>query len=185
MLLTIRNAILALLALTAAASAEPVTVAGVVFPDRVGEFVRGPGRDYEKTHPGLGYSFLYRGEPWTATAYVYDQQRTAIPDDLGSDVVKGEFAQAKRDVLAGVRAGAWRKADFVRDFSLPERGKPRFLCASYTLVDPTNAERDSVLCVAAAKGKFVKFRVTGTRGASMAPVSAFVDGWTRNLWPGT
>lgn len=182
--LAIRIAALALLALTTAALAEPVTVSGIVFPDRIGEFARGPGRDYEKTDPGLGYSFVYRREPWTATVFVYDQRRTAIPDGPSSDVVKSEFEQAKRDVVDSVRAGAWRKADIIRDFTLPERGKPRFACATLSLVDQLNVVRDSTLCLTAAKGKFVKFRVTGSRGDDTAGVMQFIQGWIGVLWPG-
>lgn len=184
MLQEIRAAVLALLALTAAASAEPVTIAGIVFPDRLGEFTRGAGRDYEKTNPGLGHSFAYRREPWTATVYVYDQRRASIPDDLASDVIKAEFAQAKGDILGGVRAGVWRKADLIRDFTLPERGKPRFACASFALVDALNVERDSVLCLTSAKGKFVKFRLTGARDGSGSAALKFIEAWSRVLWPG-
>lgn len=180
----IRIAALALVALTAVASAEPVTVAGIVFPDRVGEFTRGSGRDYEKTNPGLGYSFAYRQEPWAATVYVYDQRRAAIPDDLASDVVKAEFANAKGDILGGMRAGIWRKVELVREFTLPERGKPRFTCASFALVDTLDVERDSVLCVTSSKGKFVKFRLTGSRDGSPSAALKFVEAWSRVLWPG-
>ena len=184
MLQKIRTAVLALLALTAAASAEPVTIAGIVFPDRVGEFTRGAGRDYEKTSPGLGYSFPYRQEPWTATVYVYDRRRTSIPDDVASDVIKAEFAQGKGEILGGVRAGVWRKAELIRDFTLPGRGKARFACASFALVDALDVERDSVLCVTSAKGKFVKFRLTGSRGGSDSAALTFIEAWSRVLWPG-
>ena len=174
--LAIRIAALALLALTAAASAEPVTVAGIVYPDRVGEFSRGSGRDYEKTNPGLGYSFAYHHAAWTATVYVYDDRRPAIADGPDSATVKAEFAEAKRGIL-----GMLKNAEFVRDFTLPARGTPRFICANFKLPDAPGDWRDSTLCVTAAKGKFVKFRVTGPNPTETVK---FIEAWDTLLRPG-
>jgi hypothetical protein len=180
----IRLAALAASLLSFAASAEPLTVAGLTFPDSIAEFARGPGRNYEKDNPGLGYSFGYRRAPWTATVYVYDQRRASIPDDLSSDVIKAEFAAAKRDILDGARRGLWRKADLVREFNLPAAGRPRFACARVTIVNKESVELDSTLCVAAAHNKFVKFRVTGPRqGTDPAEPLRFIEAWSRLLWP--
>lgn len=185
MLSVVRLALCALFWLTAAASAEPVTITGVTFPDRVGEFARGPGRDYEKIAPGAGHSFAYYNRPWAATVYVYDQRRTGIPDDPASAMIQAEFAAAKREIGAAVQAGAWRKADFVRDFSLPARGKARFACASYELVNNKSVTIDSTLCITGSKGKYVKFRVSGPRdGANLSVPTRFVETWGALLAPG-
>ena len=183
----IRIAALALVALTAVASAEPVTVAGIVFPDRVGEFTRGGAIDHEKTNPGLGYSFPYRMEPWTATVYVYDQQRAAIPDDLGLDVVKGEFAQAKRDILGG---RARRRVEPRRTSSATSRCRSAASLASCArAIRSSTRPMPGVTAFCAlppSKGKFVKFRITGARTGSPAPPRSrhFVAGWCRDLLAG-
>jgi hypothetical protein len=179
----LRLAVFYLLLLPAAAVAETVTVKGIGFPDQVGDFTRGNGRDYEKTHPGLGYSFAYRREPWTATVYVYDQRR-AIPDDLGSEIVKREFAAAARDVLEGPKLGISRKAELVGNFTLPERDAPRFTCANFTVVTRESVDVTSLLCITSSKGKFVKFRVTGA-GADPGDALRFIEAWTPMLAPGT
>lgn len=185
MLSAIRLALCALLWLTTAASAEPVTISGVTFPDRVGEFARGPSQDYEKSMPGAGHSFAYFNRPWIATVYVYDQQRAGIPNDPASNVIRAEFAAAKNEIMALAQRGAWRKADFVRDFSLPARGKARFACANYTLLNNENVVIDSTLCITGSKGRYVKFRVSGPRdGADLAVPARFVESWSAMLAPG-
>lgn len=184
MRVVIRLAALASFLLSCAASAEPLTVSGLTFPDSIAEFARGPSRNYEKDNPGLGYSVGYRRGSWTATVYVYDQRRASIPDDLQSDIIKAEFAAAKRDILDGARRGVWRKAELLRDFNLPTAGRPRFTCASFTIVNKEGVELDSTLCVAAARNKFVKFRVTGPRqGTDRAEPLRFIEAWSRLLWP--
>jgi hypothetical protein len=166
------------------APAEPLTVSGLTFPDSIADFARGPGRNYEKDNPGLGYSFGYRRAPWTATVYVYDQRRASIPDDLQSDIIRAVFAEATRDILDGARRGVWRKADLVRELNLPAAGRPRFACARFTIVNKESVELDSTLCVTVARNKFVKFRVTGPRqGADPAEPLRFIEAWSRLLWP--
>jgi hypothetical protein len=68
---------------------------------------------------------------------------------------------------------------------MPARGTPRFLCASFTFGDAPEPQYDSTLCVTAAKGKFVKFRVTGPRVAGSANEAIrFIEAWGRLLRPG-
>jgi hypothetical protein len=182
--IVIRLVALVVFLLPVAARAEQLTMLGVGFPDQVGDFTRGAGRDYEKTHPGFGYSFAYRREPWTATVYVYDHRLPSIPDDLNSEVIRREFAMATREILEGARHGVWRKAELVRNFTLPEGGAPRFTCANFTILTLAGLETDSTLCITSAKGKFVKFRVTG-QGADPVEALRFIEAWTPLLAPET
>lgn len=183
MLIVIRLVALALFLLPAAVIAEPITVAGLSFPDSVGGFMRGPVQDYEKTHPGFGQSVAYGQGPWRADVYVYDLRRSSIPDDPASDAIRQEFEQAKGDVFKARQRGAWQRAELDRTFTLPERGPPRFTCASFTLVSKANVAVDSTLCVTASKNKFVKFRVTGPVRGAAEPVQ-FIEAWAPLLAPG-
>ena len=177
-------ALLIALGLGAALAREPLTFHGLDFPDEIAGFVRGQHRDYETTNPGLGYSVAYRREGWTATVYVYDLGLRSIPDDPRSRVSMRNFEQAKEDVLAAQRQGAYRSAELKRDFLLPETGAPRLQCASFTLVRRDNNEYDSYLCVTAWRGSFVKLRLTGERHESNdAAAGRFMAAWMRLLWP--
>jgi hypothetical protein len=175
-------ALLALLVATPAA-AEPLTLSGFAFPDRVGDFARAAVQDYEKKQPGLGQGVAYTNGPWLANVYVYDMRRTSIPDDPASDVLKSQFAQAQDDVHASARQGRWLKVELKRTFMYPEGGPPRFNCADYKLRTRENTEVDSVLCVGAAKNKFMKFRVTGPQGGD-GEALRFIETLESQLRPG-
>ena len=183
MLIAVRLAALALFLLPVVAITEQLTVSGLAFPDSVGGFIRGQVQDYEKSHPGFGQSIAYARGPWRADVYVYDLRRSSIPDDPASDAIRQEFEQAKADVFQARQRGAWQSAELDRTFTLPERGPPRFSCASFTLVSKANVEVDSTLCVTAARNKFVKFRVTGPVRGAAEPVQ-FIEAWAPLLSPG-
>jgi hypothetical protein len=183
MLIVIRLAALALFLLPAAVLAEQLTMSGLAFPDSISGFTRGQVQDYEKTHPGFGQSVAYGQGPWRADVYVYDLRRSSIPDDPASEAVTQEFEQAKNDVFRARQRGAWQRAELDRTFTLPERGPPRFTCASFTLVSKANVEVDSTLCVTASKNKFVKFRVTGPQRGAAEPAQ-FIEAWAPLLSPG-
>jgi hypothetical protein len=179
----IRAAAFALLLLVVPAAAEPLTVSGFAFPDRVGDFTRAATHDYEKTQPGLGQGVAYTSGPWLANIYVYDMRRTSIPDDPASDVLKSQFAQAQDDIFTSLRYGRWVKATLRRTFAFPESGTPRFNCADFTLLTRENTEVYSLLCVGAAKNKFVKFRVTGPQGGG-GEALRFIETLDPQLRPG-
>jgi hypothetical protein len=178
----IRIVALVLLLLTAPSRAEPITVSGIRFPDGVGSFARGSVQDFEKSHPGLGQSIAYAAGPLRANIYVYDLRRSSIPDSPASEIIKTQFEQAKGDVFRARQQGAWQKVQLKRSFNLPESGTPRFICALFTLVNKQDVTLDSTLCVAGARNKFVKFRVTGPPGDPEPP--RFIEAFAALLWPG-
>ena len=178
----IRSIALVLALLTVPALAEPITVSGISFPDSVGSFSRGSVQDFEKTHPGLGQAIAYAAGLLRANIYVYDLQRSSIPDSPDSEAIKAQFEQAKSEVYRARQQGAWHKVDLKRSFTLPESGAPRFICALFTLVNKQDVALDSTLCVTGARNKFVKFRVTGPPGDQEAP--HFIEAFATLLSPG-
>jgi hypothetical protein len=174
--------VFALLAQMAPVLAEPISVSGIPFPDGVGSFSRGSVQDYEKTHPGLGQSIAYAAGPLRANIYVYDLRRSSIPDSPESEIITTQFEQAKGDIYRARQQGAWQKVELKRSFNLPESGPPRFICALFTLVNKQDITLDSTLCVAGARNKFVKFRVTGPPGDPEPP--SFIEAFAALLWPG-
>jgi hypothetical protein len=180
----IRLTVLALLAFVVSAAAEPLTLSGFAFPDRVGAFVRAAVQDYEKKQPGLGQGIAYTSGPWLANVYVYDMRRTSIPDDPASDVLKSQFAQAQDDIFTSRRQGRWLTVELKRTFMYPESGTPRLNCADFKLRTRENADVDSLLCVGAARNKFMKFRVTGPAGASDGEALRFIETLEQALRPG-
>jgi hypothetical protein len=52
------------------------------------------------------------------------------------------------------------------------------------MINRENLARDSILCVTSSNGKFVKFRITGARGADAAEPLRFIEAWSALLWPG-
>jgi hypothetical protein len=162
----------------APAPKDPITIQGLTFPDRIGGAERGETHDFEKTNPGLGHSVQYRMPGWSITVYVYDKGRTSIPDDPQSDVIKGEFAEARREVF-DVRS----QVEWKRDFSIQgESRKARFACGAFSFTNKASDQLSGFLCLTGWKNKFVKFRLTTPRG-SEAEAARFVRAWTGVLWP--
>jgi len=180
----IRIAALVLLLVSGPAAAEPLTVSGFAFPDRVGDFARAAMQDYEKKQPGLGQGVAYTRGPWLANVYVYDMRRASIPDDPASDVLKSQFAQAQDDIFTSRRQGRWLAVELKRTFMYPESGTPRLNCADFKLRTRENADVDSTLCVGGAKNKFLKFRVTGPAGADGGETLRFIETLETQLRPG-
>lgn len=166
------------------AAAEPVTMHGLAFPDTVGGYARGDTRDYESQHPGVGYSAAYRGNPWTATVFIYDLRMTSIPDDPLAPPIREQVQQASAEVHRAVTAGAYEKATNKGTYNLPDAGRARFQCADFELVRDGGRQLDSLLCITTWRGKFIKFRVSGPKQSNgTADARRFVEAWSKVLWP--
>jgi hypothetical protein len=175
---------LVLAACAGGAAADPVTMHGLGFPEMVAGYARNETKDYETTHPGLGYSAAYRRNAWTASVFIYDLGLKSIPDDPLAPPIREQVQQASAEVHRAVTAGAYQKASNKGAYNLPDAGRARFQCADFEIVRRDGEERDSLLCITAWRGKFIKFRVTGPRQSDgTAHARRFVEAWGKVLWP--
>ena len=163
------------------AAQKPLTIFGLTFPDRIAGAQRTEPHDFESKTAGLGYSVEYQLKGWKIDVFIYDLRRTDISDDAQSAPVTGQLAQATGDIFNA----AYKQVQIKLKYAiLDDSARVRFLCSRFGYVDK-KAERDSYLCVTSAKNKFIKFRLTTNRHAgSEAAANAFVQAWTKVLWPG-
>jgi hypothetical protein len=168
-----RTGILAAAALLLSAAAAPAqeptkVIYGLSIPDRIGSLVYKQTVDFESKSPGLGYALRFTGRPdWQVDVYLYDMQLKAIPADVGSPVLKDQLAQAKGDVFALGKRGTYANVAEKGDFTIPEGGKPRFICTSFGYLRGERVDLDveSYLCLTSWNNKFVKIRMTGPKGS--------------------
>ena len=174
-------AALLLLAAGGAWAQMPLSLLGQTFPDRIAGAQRTEPHDFESKTPGLGYSVEYVLKGWKIDVFIYDLRRTDITDDAQSAPVTGQLAQATGDIF-----NAYKQVQIRLKYAiLDDAARVRFLCSSFGYADK-QGERDSYLCVTSAKNKFIKFRLTTNRRAgSESAANAFVQAWTKVLWPGT
>jgi hypothetical protein len=168
-----------------AAAHAAATYFGLTFPDRVTDAQIGPTRDFETTNPGLGYGVKYQRPGWAIDVFIYDLGRASIPDDLGSDVLNAQLAQAQGDVFARQKVGAAAHVKVAGSHVIKDaRGRARFLCEDFNYVEQNVGNVDSFLCLTGWHNKFVKFRLS-TRHGSGSSVEArrFMEGWVKILWP--
>jgi hypothetical protein len=162
-----------------------VSFFGLTFPDRIGDAQIGQTHDFEKTNPGLGYGVGYVKPGWTINIYIYDLGRTSIPDDVASDALSAQMAQAHGDIFELQKRGDYDNVELtgsrvVRD----DRGRARFACEDFTYGRKDIGNVDSYLCLTGWNNKFVKFRLTTAHGARSAAVAQrFVEAWLKVLWP--
>jgi hypothetical protein len=175
---------LVLVACAGRATAQPVTMHGLAFPDSIDGYARGETRDFESQHPGVGYSAAYRRNPWNATVFIYDLRLPSIPDDPLGPLIGEQVLQASAEINRAVTAGAYEKASSKGTYNLPNAGRARFQCADFTLVRGGGQEWDSLLCITTWRGKFIKFRVSGPKQPDgTAGARRFVEAWSKVLWP--
>jgi hypothetical protein len=177
-------ALLAALIAGAASAQSQVVYFGLPFPENVAGFARGSTHDFEKTHPGLGYSVKYTRRPWFADIYIYDMRLRTIPEDPRSDAVRSQFERAEGDIFAQQKSGRYQNVALRGRYSIADGNKrDRVTCGNFTLTRGT-AKLDSYLCVAGWRNKFVKFRISApTASGNDARARQFVEAWARTLWP--
>jgi hypothetical protein len=135
----------------------------------------------ETEHPGLGFTFMYRGgEKGEATIFTYGSGAPAVPDGPMSPVVMEEFRRATDDVVA-VEGRAVELVDRYGT-GTPDRGR-EFLCAEFVVTDKNGARR-SFLYLTGAFGQFFKIRVSlKTNDPADATARNFADAVAAGLWP--
>ena len=177
--------VLALLCADIAAAEEPLKLYGLTIPDRVAGLPRQAPVDYEKTNPGLGYAVQFVRPGWRIDVYIYDARQTAIPDDPRSAAVKGQLEEARRNILEMQQRGAYSDVEVKSDYAIERNGMTRFICSALTYHhNRANDDVDSYACVSAWNNKFIKIRMTTSRGAATAVESRkFLEAWADLLWP--
>jgi hypothetical protein len=169
-----------------APSGEVESIFGLRLPPQIAGAQREAVTDYEKTHPGLGYSVRYRLPGWTTDIYIYDLKQSAIPDDPMSGIVQAERDHAKNDVFLLAQRGDYRNVTAGQDYTITDAGgRPRLICSALSYFHVArNTELDSYLCLGGWHGKFVKFRMSTPRDPTAAAASRrFIDAWIAVLWP--
>jgi hypothetical protein len=177
------TAVLVLGALATARAGE--TYFGLTFPDRIGDARIGSTRDFETTDPGLGYGVKYEKPGWAIDVFIYDLRRSSIPDDLDSDVLKAQVAQAEGDVFEQQKRGNYANVKVTGSYVIKDpRGQPRFLCEDFSYLRQNVGNVDSYLCITGWNNRFVKFRLTTVHGTRPpAEARRFVESWLKVLWP--
>jgi len=167
-------------------AAEPVTIYGLAFPDRIGGASRGDVENFELANPGLGSRVRYHLPGWAIDIYIYDLKLTSIPDRADSEVIKAHLEQAKGDIVILGQRGTYRNVSFKTNYTIHDaRNRPQLACASYTFIRSSNQNVDSFVCVTGWHNKFVKFRMTTLVHAASANESqSFLKAWVKVLWPG-
>jgi hypothetical protein len=174
-----------LLGAIANAGAAALTFFGLTFPEQVAGAKIGSARDFETSDPGLGYGVKYEKPGWALDVFIYDLGRKSIPDDIDSDVLKAQIAQAQGDIFEQEKKGTYQQVKLTRSHVVNDsRGRGRLLCEDFTYVRQPEGSVDSFLCLTGWKNKFVKFRLTTRRNPrSAAEAQRFVDAWLKILWP--
>jgi hypothetical protein len=157
-------------------SDQPARINDYVFPAEFEGARRLSVREYEKEHPGLGYSVGYERGGVTATIYIYDAGRKAIPDNPDDAVIMAELRSST------IEAMQFRKnAEMKKGFALvDDQKRRRLVCVLIT--DYGNS--DGTVCVGGAKNKFIKFRTTApAKPDAPAEAVAFIRPWIKFFWP--
>ncbi len=177
------TAAVVLSAITAGRAA--VTYFGLTFPDRIAGATLGSVTDFEKNKPGLGYGLKYQLSGWAISIFIYDDAIKTIPDDLSSDVLKQQLAQAHGDIAEMQKRGTYSEVKLTGSHVIKDaRGQARFLCEDFDLVRQNGENVDSFLCFTGWHNKFVKFRLsTLHRAGSDGEAKRFMDAWIGVLWP--
>ncbi len=179
--------VVALTAATALAQEKSKTVFGLSIPDRVGSLSYRQSKDFESEKPGLGYALRFSCPAgWLVDVYLYDRGLKTVPADVESGPVRDELAEGRDEVSELAKRGTYANLADTADFKIPETGKPRFVCLSFSYQrgDRVDVAVDSFLCLTSWRDKFVKLRMTGAKGTiARSDVTAFATAWIDLLQP--
>jgi hypothetical protein len=136
-------------------------VAGIPIPDQVGGISHQPPLDFESRSPGYGYGLRFPSSGWTIDVYIYDLKVKSIPDDPTSAAVQGALQEAQGEIAAIAKRDDYTGVTLKDTFTIRDAaGRGRFVCAEYNYFsNRQKADLDSYLCLAGARGQFVKLRM--------------------------
>ena len=171
--------LLAACLLCTSVQAEPVKnpTTGIVYPDLIAGFDRLSYTDFEKDHPGLGYSYSYATphaptapERITATVYAYTAGVKQIPEQAEHpamdrlraqtlDEIKN-YAQGRNATLTPLQSQTLKIAT--------TKGKISVLCDGFNSTHETGPTNTWVF-LWPARGHFMKIRITGRGQVDQLP----------------
>jgi hypothetical protein len=158
------------------------------FPDEFEGAALTEVRYHGSSRPGLGYSVGYTKVPTQTTIYIYDELKDVIPGNPDDPSIIAEMETAKNEVLEAWRAGIFSEFSAKENFALfSDNGRKLMRCWWYTFSyrQAPELKGASILCVGAAKNKFIKLRIS----SAGEEVWAFKDAldsaraWSRFFWP--
>jgi hypothetical protein len=137
-------------------------------PPKVGDAKRGEVKDFEPANPGLGQAVGYSMPGWRITLFIYDLQRTDLPETAVASIITPQLEQAAGDIMTFKQKGDYADVDEGLGFVVPDGLAARFYCKSYVLkttkgiggLKSNNEQFDSYLCVTTWRKRFIKLRLT-------------------------
>jgi hypothetical protein len=159
-----------------------ISIAGVELPDRIGPWTGGRVTDYEASESGLGKSIAYHGGSLgEATLYIYDHGLARIPDGAMNPVVRAEFDECTRAVLAPAAAHG-REIELTSCYATGAPDKvAEFLCAEF--LDKKSDGDRTFLYLTGANDQFVKIRLSLRLSDETNPAAQnFVDQVAAYIW---
>ncbi|NKC29581.1 hypothetical protein [Falsiroseomonas selenitidurans] len=139
-------------------------------PAESASFVRGDTVWHERERPGLGVAVDYAGPARSAVATVslYDRGQAAVPQDIGAPAVQAEFTRAVEEALAMADRRTSQTMAATERSELAVPGQAPLQCAR---LQGTYGRQpvQTLLCVGAAAGHFLKVQVTSP-GRQVRPV---------------
>ena len=117
--------------------------------------------------PRLGVGYHYEARGGRCSVYVYDRGYGHIPDGVQHELVRLEFAEARRDIRLAASRGIYRElrelGTSLRVVDTPA-GRQSFLRADYSF-RLRHVPRRSVLMLGGSRNHFLKLRCTWRRDA--------------------
>jgi hypothetical protein len=136
-------------------------------PHEIGWLHAGEITDNESATPGAGVTVPYGAPAVKATIYIYDWQRTDVPEDVKDPIVRAEFEQAIQNVhTVTPHIEAWADPAF--------DGRHLFRC--FKIGD--DAKQNTLVALTTYRRKFIKLRTTWERDGF---VDAVVMDWVHSV----
>lgn len=161
--------------------AQPLTheLSGIVLPEDIAGFRRTSHADYESKQPGLGAGYNYNnGKGAVATIYIYTAGQSKIPSEIDSPLVARLREQTMREITEFAKSrGETTVHRGNQLLHLTHRGADIAALFDRFVIAGPSGERDTMLWLWAARGHFLKIRVTRLPNGELpaAQIDAFFE----------
>ena len=137
-----------------------------IFPERLGQLKKVDITNYEKDHPGGGYSVIYESSNTRLDIFAYDQRIVDIPPDIRSELVVNEFKYSANAVFEMVKRENYKNitSSKGRYVSLHDHD---FWIAEFEFT-VNGLDRYSILALTVHRQKFFKLRITTLKDKSIS-----------------